>query len=312
MLGVAWLVLMLAPTSGIVPIRNLVAERHAYAAAAGFCLALASTGSRGPRAARGASATRLVVLMLSFTLLTTQRCFAWRDSFSLWTAAVRTTPNSFRALSNLARETARETSPSRAVMLARRGRSLAPDEADAHANLGVHLLAAGRYRSAEASLRRAVAIDPAHAKAHGWLVETLERQGDLNAAVRACEEAVRRAPDYAVVHNQHGRLLARAGRTGEAVRAFESALRADPSFAPAHNNLAGCLVTRGKLREAADHYDAAIRADPKLVEPYVNLAQIHARLGNAARARAFMQAALRLDPSLAKRLSDRAQRGAVP
>jgi len=291
--GAAWLVLLFAPVAGLVPIRNLVAERHLYAPAAGLCLLIASACWRR----RGA--VYLGFVIVSFTLLTAQRCFAWRDSFALWTATVRTSPNSFRALSNLAREAERKTSPLRAVILARNAVRLAPQYADAYANLGRHLLAAGRYDAAERALHRALEIKPNHAKAHGWLIETLRRRKKCEAALRAGEEAVRRVPGAPFVRNQYGQVLLHYGRWDEAQREFEAALRSDPRFAPAHNNLAGCLLKRGRMREAIRHYKAAIRSDPRLVEPYVNLAKIYAQSGDLRRAQAFMREAKRIDPARA-------------
>jgi hypothetical protein len=93
------------PVSNLLfPIGTIMAERFLYLPAAGFaiCLVLVIYGV-GRRLGRPAIAPfMLCLIIVALGIRTWERNRDWRDDISLWTATVRTVPNSFKAHGALA------------------------------------------------------------------------------------------------------------------------------------------------------------------------------------------------------------------
>ncbi|MBN2576123.1 MAG: hypothetical protein JXP73_16300 [Deltaproteobacteria bacterium] len=102
-IGLAWLVLALAPVMHIVPILNVAAERFLYLPSLGFAIAVAALfdwlRSRRPRLVLGVSAALLGL----FAARTLARWPDWRDDRALNQATAADFPESPTPLLNLAR-----------------------------------------------------------------------------------------------------------------------------------------------------------------------------------------------------------------
>ncbi|MDQ2105738.1 tetratricopeptide repeat protein [Azospirillum isscasi] len=132
-----------------------------------------------------------------------------------------------------------------AERLARRARALAPQEAEAHAKLGLALAAQGRHAAAAACGRVALACDPAHALSLsnlGTLTILLDEDAQ---ALRLADRALLVAPDLGDALVVRGDALVRLDRPREAVDAFRGALRVAPRLVTAHVNLAHLLLRLG-------------------------------------------------------------------
>lgn len=102
--GMSWFLLLLAPTSSIIPLSEWMSERRLYLSGCGFFLALAGLGSevaRGmasmtPRLAALPRAL-LASLLTILAVATVARTRLWSDPLSLWSDAARKAPGSFPA-----------------------------------------------------------------------------------------------------------------------------------------------------------------------------------------------------------------------
>jgi len=78
---------------------------------------------------------------------------------------------------------------------------LAPDDAEAHDNLGVALMGKGDADGAIKEYQEALHIRPDYAEAHYNLGNVLELKGNLDAAIQQYREALRIKSDYAAAHD---------------------------------------------------------------------------------------------------------------
>lgn len=264
--------LTLAPSSSVVPIRDLAFEHRMYLPLAPLAALLVVGGWTALRRARlGTAATRriaaaaLAAVVAVLGALTIARNHDYRSPRAMWTDVTAKRPANARAWSNLA-------------------------EAD---------LAAGAVDAALDAARRALAIDPRYAAAHVHLGRALGERGDAAAAIAHYAEAIRLQPDSPDAYNDWGAALADQKRFAEAEPYYRTALRLRPGFAEAMNNLAVALVQRGEHREAAALYREAIRLAPDYAEPHSNLGNLHFREGRAAAAIAEYERALALRPDYA-------------
>lgn len=103
-----------------------------------------------------------------------------------------------------------------------------PNDAQAHADLGMHLLSQGKLAEAERHFRAALEI----------------------------------RPDFGLAHYRLGLLLRQQNRLAEAKTEFETALHLDPEDSKAHGNLGFIFLQQGELRSAQSHFESALRLNP--------------------------------------------------
>ncbi len=230
-----WFLLILAPTSSVIPVVNAaVAENRAYlpslAVVAAVVVVLALVLNRW--------VARLTfgVLAVSAAWATVGRNLDYADAISLWQDTVEKEPGNPRAHGQLAFALYTHGQPEAALRHYREALRLDPARAAHHSGAGVILAAQpGGLAEAQRHLAEAVRLKPDEAEAHANLGSVLGRVGmDLPGAERHLREALRLAPGDAGVWFLFGEFIEqrRADRP-EARRAYEEALRLSPGFEPA-------------------------------------------------------------------------------
>lgn len=139
--------------------------------------------------------------------------------------------------------------------------ALAPDLAEAQANLAIVLERQGMVDAAEAAYRRALDLNPGHLQIYlnlGVLLTNGKRFRDAEAIYR---QALAQTPDAPAAWSYYGVMLACAKREMEAESCYQTALQLDPDYRPARFNLAYLQLRQGRLAEgwasleARDRYD---------------------------------------------------------
>ena len=177
---------------------------------------------------------------------------------------------------------------------------LAPQDAEAHTNLGNGLRARGQPARAVDAHRRAIEIDPLYAKAHLNLGSALRDLRQLQDALVAFSEARRLDPKFALAHHNLGITLKDLGRPDEAVAAHRQALALAPDLADAHAQLGSALREIGKADEALSSYRRALLLQPEHVEALLHLADLLLAQGRPEQAIDYYQRLVRLWPGKAQ------------
>ena len=244
----AWLFVILSPTSIVPILTEIAAERRMYLPLAslvvlfvvgGYYLAQqvfkrSANASQLPRFAAFAPVFALAVV---FGLVSANRLRAYQDPATLWREVVQHQPQN----------------------------------ALAHGNLGSLYAKSGRLAEGIEELQTAVSLDPDDHTALANLGQALTDTGKFDEAIDKLQRSVARAPDDPLALNNLGVALIHAGRFAEAIDPLERAVRIRPRFAMAHNNLGGALSAVGKTTEAIDQFRQALRLDPNLVMAQQNL-----------------------------------------
>ena len=277
----AWLhsIIVVAPVSGIAHAGyQLAHDRYSYLSSMGFALVAGAgatwvirqrVGGRISRWVATAAALAVIASLVGLGVGTWVQSRIWRDSESLWQAAVAADPSC----------------------------------AICRHKLGNILLAARRHREAEAELSRAVALRPERAGPRvslaALLVET-NRPAEAEAQLRT---AMRLAPRQADAAANLGALYARLGRNAEAVALLRQALDLAPWLVPARDNLGRALTNRGtelarqgRLVEAVPLYEEAARLLPEDPDISRSLGQALVEQGRGREAIAPLERAARLRP----------------
>jgi tetratricopeptide (TPR) repeat protein len=239
-----WFFLILAPTSSLVPLEDLVFEHRMYLPLAAVIALPVIAGvalldrlrwrRRWLQVGAGALALGLVIVLAA---VTAQRNLDYRSSLSIWRDTVAKAPNNPRAHHGLALALEERGRSQEAIAEFQQALRIRPNYSEAHNSLGLALSARGRLEEAMDHFREALRIHPGLAPAHNNLGIALDRRGRFEEAIAHYGEALRIDPLSPDVHGNLGIALERSGRTQEAIAQYREALRSDPDFEPAREGL---------------------------------------------------------------------------
>jgi Tfp pilus assembly protein PilF len=254
----AWFFLVLAPTSSIMPIKDLAFEHRMYlplAAIATVCVVAAyglgkrcvrrMTASPETRKFLGRAAATGTVLSVAGVLgwLTFDRNADYRDAVAIWQDTVNKRPENPRAWYNLADAYSRTGNADAAFPCLNKAIELKPDYVEAFNNRGVAYGKAGRLKEAMRDLDQAIALDPNDAAAYcnrGNLYAAAKRPAE---AISDFDRAIKLMPDYADAYNNRGAAYTKTGHLEEAMRDLNRAIALDPDEANAYLNRAVAYYT---------------------------------------------------------------------
>ena len=174
-----------------------------------------------------------------------------------------------------------------------------PENAEAHANLGVAYEQLGRGDLAVAMFRKALELHPEYADAHLNLGLKLAEDGVFQEALQSISEAVRLAPEHVAARQALAMVLTRLNRPTEAVPHFEAVLRLNPNSADAYLNLGIALAEGGRKADALASFQEACRLAPNSSRPHYNLGRALNDLGRTNEARKALETSTRLDERFA-------------
>ena len=262
----AWFFLILAPTSSIVPLADLAAERRMYLPLAAVVTAavlgvawlggaalerLFATEAERRRTAALLGAALTLAAACGLGYLTARRNETYRTALSLWHEVLRVRPENGRAWYNAGVLLGKAGRKAEAVAYYSRAVEVAPDtEVHAWYNRGELLASAGHWPEALADYDRVVALDPGYAR--GWV-------------------------------NRGAALLA-LGRYAEAVSSMDRALALDATAAEAWCDRGVARAALGAHREALADFTRALEVRADFHDALVNRAVTHMALKDYDRA----------------------------
>lgn len=177
----------------------------------------------------------------------------------------------------------------------RRVRDLTPDDADAHADLGVVQSRLNRLEDARSTLEHASRLAPESPAVALHLAGVLQRLGDLGGAETHCRRALAAAPGDAAAVRALGGLMNQLGRHDEALdiadRALGQARTAEAMMLRGH-----ALRALSRDAEALESYLAAADLDGARFEALLRAAELHVALRQYEAALAVYDAAIALRP----------------
>jgi tetratricopeptide (TPR) repeat protein len=169
--------------------------------------------------------------------------------------------------------------------------------------MGVHLERAlilfeqSRFDLAEQEVRRDLEAEPDNATAHALLGLCLSERGEHRQAMWAAQEAVNQEPDLPFAHYALASIMQDRERLNEAKQAIEEAIRLDPKNTNYLAQLASIRFDQGRWQEALEVSEQGLRLDAEHVACANFRAMALNKLGRASEARAAIASALRKDPS---------------
>ena len=276
-LGV-WFFLTLAPTSSVLPIQDMVAERRMYlplAAVVTLTVIAAWNGlSLLPRRFRLTPTTLgwafFALIAGALAWRTVQRNHDYHSAIAIFTDTTRQRPHNGRAWINLGLAYHNAGQFDSAVASLQRALEVLPTNSVARAGVYINLAnvrgSQGRYREAITHLSEALRISPYDANAHNCLGAALQQLGQREQAMDEFRRAIRLQPDHPLAHYNLSLLLAEVGDFDEALPELQTARRLLPDSPEIPFKLGVLLINHGRYSEACANFTKALRLKPDFEE----------------------------------------------
>lgn len=301
---------VLAPTSTIIPIKDLANDHRIYLASFGviativliawMCLPMLARlfPRRGVQVVAGAIA---VTIIGTLVYATNQRAALYANELNLWRDVLVRNPDNPRALFRIGKEHEEEGRFDEAEASFRRAIAGWPDYTEAHLELAGRLRADRNF--AEAIIHYRTALDYRRngrpkmtAIALFGLTQALLVEGQFNAASQTIEEALTYDDSRADIWLLAGALRFRSDELDDAAVAYETAARLDPLNAIIHHDLGMLYKRMDKVKDAERSLRRTIELDPAYTDAYYQLGIVRQRRQDLKEAAELYQKTLDLEP----------------
>jgi len=215
----------------LTPTGTIMGERLAYLPSAGFCLLLAAIWNQIEIRNKRVAVSALVLVSVALGARTVIRNRDWKDSLSLYSAAVNTVPNS----------------------------------AKMHAYLGGEYLNRRQFEPARREFRIALNVYPEFPDTIESMALVESWTGNNSEALRLMESALRMSDrtninyDYMAVNL--AAMMMQMGRSGDALAVLDREIAESPKYSRAWSNRAVLHYQRGDLSAARNDAETAIGLD---------------------------------------------------
>lgn len=226
--GLAFALLVLAPTSSILPIQDPIAERRMYLPMAGVAIMAIPALRRASDANRN---LRLVLggVGLIYAAVSYQRAQVWSSPIALWSETVAESPNKFRPRFWLGQAYLSAGRCTDAIREFDRALQLAPrPDPELHFFRASAFGCNNQNLEAAEEMSKSIALKGADAQSLAFRATYSARAGDLAAAYADLEQALTIDPNSVPALSTRGRIYLAEGRYAESVADLERAVRLFP------------------------------------------------------------------------------------
>jgi tetratricopeptide (TPR) repeat protein len=231
--------LLMAPTSSILPIQDPVAERRLYFGILGLLLIVVDVLARLPVERKALAAGGMVVLLLA-AVATHARAAVWADPVALWQDTVRQSPAKWRPHFQLGFAYYSAQQCDLAVREFEKAGALPPPDAGLLASLlldwGLAYDCLNQSEPALAKLQQSAALAPT-AHVYSQIGMIFGKAEKWNEALTALSTAEKLDPSFPDTYVYRGVVHTRTNQLLDAVQDFKRALAIDPGNQPAQQRL---------------------------------------------------------------------------
>ena len=230
-----WLIL-LAPTSSLVPIRDPMAERRMYLPFIGL-LFITVEFLRRWKVSRNALIGALALVLVVEGALTYQRNLLWGNAVDIWKDTVSKSPAKYRPSFQLARVEYDAGACSDAVEQYQKTATLQPPQEDLLLDWALAYDCAGSPQEAVRKLQQSAALRPS-AHVYSQIGMEFGKMGKYPEALEALQTAQELNPRFAMTYDYLGNVHAAQGNLTQAIADYQHVLALDPNNQPAREALA--------------------------------------------------------------------------
>ncbi|MCB7129056.1 MAG: tetratricopeptide repeat protein [Candidatus Brocadiales bacterium] len=281
---ILWFFVILAPTSGLVPVMDIMVSYRLYLPGLGFYLlmvvgihkALCYAGEKNglePKLIRLVELAVFITIVLFYGVSAHERNKVWQTEITLWTDAVQKSPDKIRPHFNLGRCYQKEGQTMKAWKQYFICKTI-------HAKMP-EIRNGNELRCASAACNNLAMI--------------YFDAGLHDTAVTILKEAIRIYPKSTKAHRNLGDAYVYTGRLDEAEAEYKLDIRLDPRHSRSYSGLGVVYENKGMLNEAVDAYTKALKTESDNTEVRIRLGELwlnHKR--NPGKAMHYLREALKV------------------
>lgn len=257
-----WILIPLLPLFYITALgENTFAERYLYLPSVGFAM-LISTGinkiyysQRLGRVAFPAVISILIVAAGLYSISTIERIRIWKDEYTLWSDAVKKSPDGYIP----------------------------------HHGLAIAYSKKGMLDEAIEEDRISIALKPTYAQAHTAICGLYSKKEMFDKALEHCYIALELGFRWPATYHNICYAYLRKGFIDDAIEQCLMALKLKPDFAVAHNTLGTAYFKKWSIYKAIEHYQIALRLKPDDADIRYNLGLAYGQIGEIEKAYQYMK-----------------------
>ena len=294
--------LILAPTSSVIPIKDLAFEHRMYlplASVVTLVLIALLISIQRLSYLRGSwrFVTTYTIACATIALLlgtaTYQRNGVFQSELSLWQDTIAKAPNNLTVMTGLATLFAQEGNSQQAKIHFERALKIAPEDPKTNANYAGFLIDQNQLELAGECLEKAFQGDPNHLDAITNMAHLQNRLGNFQEAIKYYEVAILGTPQDEELQSSLVAMHLGAGDIRNAIAISKSNLEQRPVSAKAHLDYATALSAAGRNSNAIAYCEKAIALDDQLAAAHATWAMLEPSLERAV---AKMEKAIELQP----------------
>jgi predicted negative regulator of RcsB-dependent stress response len=232
--GVLLFILLIAPTSSVIPIRDVLAERRVYLPFIGLILIVLELLRRlsFPQAIGACAAAVLVSTMLTY-----QRSDVWSNPITLWQDSVAKSPQKMRPRFHLAFAQYQAGDCAGAVGNYEAASHLDTFDYRLLVDWANALDCAGREDEAAKEFRKSIEVNAYLAEAYVGLSAVYGKQRKFDEALKVLQQAEAIDPNIPQIYANRGGVYEMLGNKGAAFKEYQHALAVDPTSRTAREAL---------------------------------------------------------------------------
>lgn len=272
--GWAWYLITLLPVIGLVQVGGQShADRYTYLPAIGLLIALAWLPV--PRRFGTLVASAVLVAAVALGIRTSRQAALWKDTTTLFSAALRVTRDNAMAHDCLGTAMVRQGNDAQARTEFEEAIRIRPDFVNPYVNLGELHHRAGHDADAARCFEVALRARPGDAALADETALALLGAGRIDDASAVYRDVLARSPDDVEALRQLAIVRASEGHADEALPLLRRAERLAPRDASVQQALAkAAYATGGSAAETVSRLRRAIALEPGWAEPYCALALV--------------------------------------
>ncbi|MEM7478921.1 MAG: tetratricopeptide repeat protein, partial [Planctomycetota bacterium] len=320
-LALAWLLIWMLPSTGILPLRHMYAERYLYPASWGVFFGLAilffpkiSGVTLRPKIASGNGPPQLPgprflwafgVIAALFSVQTIVANRYWRSDESLFRHAVEQNPNYAEGLSALALIELERENFEASLELAEKAIQSGKDPDfrsywslyGTYSNAGSAALRLGKSEQALSYFREAEKTRPLNALSHYHLGLAAKALSKDSEAAEHYKRAIELDPNHNLSRNNLGHLYLVQQKFSESINLLSPVVEAEPENTVARANLATAFLLSSDFDSAAREFEKLLQRTPQDGINMAKLAWAEFELGKRREASIHLATAQKLVPN---------------
>ena len=305
--GIFWFFLTLLPESSIIPIKDIIFEHRLYLPMTGFSIFLVSVIYYifENKSIKPAIAI-ISIVTVTYSILTYNRNFIWKDEFTLWNDTAHKSPNKARPFNNRGHTYEKRGNLDQAISDYNRALEIDPNYSDAYLNRGNAYQKRGNLAQAIPDYNKIIEMNPNYFKAYNSRGVAYQKKGNLDAAISDYSKALELNSDFPDAYNNRANAYRNKGNFDGAILDCNKAIEIYPKYTVAYFNRALAYQDKGNLDAAISDYSKVLELDPNNPDAYNDRANTYQEKGNLDQAILDYNKAIEINPKHTEAYNNRA------